>query len=202
MKVATYLRVASDSSPNESIGVQRDRALTFLRDQRLGEIREFADSGGVRWGRPGLENLMAMVEKREVELVVCDRLDRLPRSLGHLADIVDALDAARVGLVCVEQGINTMGRRGEDQMRVLRAVSAFSHQLVRERTMQGMNIARSSGKHVGRPSQKVPPDAERIIREWLAEGGVDYASLGKRLGGIGKAAAWRRVRKVLGFGKT
>jgi len=85
--------------------------------------------------------------------MVCFKLDRLGRSLTHLALILDELGRLRVPLVCTSQGINTSNDNpvGKLQLGVLMAVAEFERGLIRERTMAGLSAARAGGARLGRP---------------------------------------------------
>jgi DNA invertase Pin-like site-specific DNA recombinase len=50
---------------------------------------------------------MADVRKGRVGTVVCVKMDRLDRSLPHLAQMIAEIDARGVALICTSQGIDT-----------------------------------------------------------------------------------------------
>jgi DNA invertase Pin-like site-specific DNA recombinase len=50
---------------------------------------------------------MAAVRKGKVDIVVCYKLDRLGRSLAHLAAMIAEFTAHNVALIVPEQGIDT-----------------------------------------------------------------------------------------------
>lgn len=50
---------------------------------------------------------MDQVRRAKVDVVVTFRLDRLARSLCHVAQLLAELQAQRVALVCPSQGIDT-----------------------------------------------------------------------------------------------
>ena len=60
-------------------------------------LRVFYDDGGMSGGtmdRPALKRLLADVAGGEVDVVVVYKVDRLTRSLGDFARIVEIFDAA------------------------------------------------------------------------------------------------------------
>ena len=76
------------------------------------------------------------------------KLDRIGRSTQHLAEIINRLLKADVGLVVPSQGIDTsagsMNPASKLQLNVLAAVAEFERDLIRERTKAGMKAAKAS----------------------------------------------------------
>ena len=66
-------------------------------------------SRGTKTSRAGLDRLMALVRRGKVDIVVCFKLDRLGRSLSHLAALIGEFNAHNVALVVPAQGIDTSG---------------------------------------------------------------------------------------------
>lgn len=105
MKVAIYTRVSTDRQSHESQLIEL-RALCERRG--WSEVREFTDTiSGSRFTRKGLEELLKQVRRGRVGAVVVFKLDRLGRSLPHLAQIVAELTAHNVALICTTQGIDS-----------------------------------------------------------------------------------------------
>ncbi len=103
--------------------------------------------------------MLAQVRAGGVHQVVTYKLDRLGRSLMHLAIIVGELQMRNVALICTSQGIDTSKQNpvGQLQLGVLMAVAEFECALIKERTLAGLEVARKRGKRPGRPplDQKV-----------------------------------------------
>jgi DNA invertase Pin-like site-specific DNA recombinase len=135
---------------------------------QLREVREYC---GRRWGsaatttitdtasgaktsRQGLDQLMKLVRRGRVDVIVCYKLDRLGRSLPHLAQIISELDQHNVSIVATSQGIDTNqdSPAGRLQMHVLMAVAEFERSLIVERVRAGQAAARAKGVKFGRPS--------------------------------------------------
>ena len=60
---------------------------------------------GAEFIRPGLDALMAAVRAGKVERVIVFKLDRLGRSLPHLARILDELQRHGVALIATSQAL-------------------------------------------------------------------------------------------------
>ena len=96
---------------------------------------------------------MALVRRGKVDIVVCFKLDRLGRSLSHLAALIGEFNAHNVALVVPAQGIDTGGANSAArlQLNILCAVAEFERDLIRERTLAGLVAARKRGARLGRP---------------------------------------------------
>src|SRR5438552_2176450 len=111
-------------------------------------------ASGAKTGREGLDRLMELVRRNKVDVVACFKLDRLGRSLPHLAQIISELDQHNVSIVATSQGIDTNqdSPAGRLQMHVLMAVAQFERSLIVERVRAGQAAARAKGVKFGRPS--------------------------------------------------
>ena len=149
--------------------LQEVRAYCTRRGWR--DVGEFSDTAsGVKTNRQGLDALMGLVRRGRVDAIVCFKLDRLGRSLAHLAQLIGELQTNRVALVCTSQGIDTSASNpaAQLQLNILCAVAEFEREIIRERVNAGLKAARARGARLGRPStlQKHLPD----VRELLARG--------------------------------
>ncbi|HVU33300.1 MAG TPA: recombinase family protein [Opitutaceae bacterium] len=104
VRVAAYVRV---STTEQSLDVQ-ERDLVKYCTTRGWEPVIYRDvQSGADASRPGLEAMMEAVRRREVAAIIAVKLDRIGRSLVHLAVLVGELARLHVPLVCTSQGIDT-----------------------------------------------------------------------------------------------
>lgn len=125
MKIAIYTRVSTDKQSHQS-------QLLELRDycarRGLSQVVEYSDViSGAKFTRSGLDALMGEVRRGRISTIVCFNLDRLRRSLAHLAQICSELTTHNVALICTSQGIDTSHNNpaGRLQLGVLMAVAEF-----------------------------------------------------------------------------
>ena len=105
-KVALYLRV----STVEQDTTNQRRELEAVAERHGWEIVTiFEDNGvsGFKTKRPGLDQLMKAVSRREIEMVMAWSVDRLGRSLQGLLDVLTELRAKKVDLYLHVQGVDT-----------------------------------------------------------------------------------------------
>ena len=101
----------------------------------------------------GLDTMMAEVRKGRLNVVAVYKLDRLGRSLQHLAQLIGELETRGTALVASSQGIDTSDSNpaGRLQMHVLAAVAEFERSVIVERIHAGLAAARERGAKLGRP---------------------------------------------------
>ena len=73
--------------------------------QRVGWFKDHASGAKRKRGALGL--MMDEVREGTVDVVLTWKIDRLARSLNHLAQIIAELQTHKVALVCPSQGIDT-----------------------------------------------------------------------------------------------
>jgi DNA invertase Pin-like site-specific DNA recombinase len=102
LRAALYARVSTGEQTPENQLV----ALRAFTTARGWEPTEFVDHGvsGAKDRRPALDALLAAVRARQVDRVVCVRLDRLARSTRHLVALAADFEASRRRLGCARPG--------------------------------------------------------------------------------------------------
>jgi DNA invertase Pin-like site-specific DNA recombinase len=187
-RVALYLRV---STLEQDVANQRRELEAVAQRHGWRIVAVFSDNGvsGAkgRAERPGLDELMKAVARRDVDMVAAWSVDRLGRSLQGLLEVLMEFRAKRVDLYLHQQGIDTSTPGGKAMYQMLGVFSEFERELIRERVLAGMARARSQGKHLGRP--RVDADVEAAIRATLA-GGTGIVRTA-RLHGVGVGTVQR-----------
>lgn len=152
MKTAIYTRISTANQTNDS---QLLELREYCRRREWSDVVEYADTiSGSKFTRQGLDALLTQVRKGRVERIIVFKMDRLGRSLPHLAQIVAELSNHATSLICTSQGIDTSNDNpaGRLQMGVLMAVAEFEREIIRERVNAGLAAARARGSKLGRPS--------------------------------------------------
>jgi DNA invertase Pin-like site-specific DNA recombinase len=163
--------------------------VTRLKD--AGAIRVFEDViSGKQFKRPGLSTLLD--QARPGDSLAITRLDRLGRSLKELLEIVEDLKAQNIGLISLEERIDTTSAAGELILHVFGAIAHFERRLISERTKDGIAAARAQGRKPGRP----PLEAETILAlQNLVEAGMTAGQAAKQLG-IARSTAYRLIKET------
>ena len=169
----------------------QDQSLTgqIAQLHKAGAIRVFEDViSGKQFDRPGLAALLD--HARPGDSLAITRLDRLGRSLKELLETVEGLKAQNIGLISLEERIDTTSAAGELIFHVFGAIAHFERRLISERTKDGIRAARLKGRKPGRP----PLDTETVLAlENLVQAGMTAGQAAKRLG-IARSTAYRLIK--------
>ncbi len=196
-RVALYLRVSTADQTNECQQIDL-QAYCARQGWTTPTVYQDVASGGAGSTRPQLERMLAEVRPGKINVVVVTKLDRLGRSLSHLALILEQFRTSGCGLIAVSQGIDTRASNpmGALMLGVLGAVSEFELALIRERTRAGLVAARARGQKLGKQPladevrQRILAAAARVgprVRQIARELGIPPSTISKvemnRMGG-------------------
>jgi DNA invertase Pin-like site-specific DNA recombinase len=135
-----------------------DNQLIELRDccSKMGwEItKEYADeglSGTLSSGkRPALNSLIKDAYRKKFDSVVCWDISRLGRSMKELILFLSDMKDRDIGICSVRQGFDTSTSMGEIMFQFVGILSSWEREMIRERTLAGLERARREGKTLGR----------------------------------------------------
>lgn len=151
-KVIIYTRVSTDKQTTASqVSELQDYA---KRQSGWAEPEIITDTAsGAKSSRAGLDKLMDRVRRGRVNVVMAYKLDRLGRSLSHLATLIPEMENHGVALVIPGQNIDTRdGSPGARfQISILAAVAELEREMIRERVNAGLAVAKANGVKLGRP---------------------------------------------------
>lgn len=144
---------------------------------------------GARTDRPGLAALLDYV--RPGDTVVVWRLDRLGRSLSHIARTAEELHKRGVLIRGLNDGVDYSTPTGRMIAGILAALAEYERSLINERASAARDAARARGKQVGRP-RVITPEQMRAAGESMTTIcrtlGVKRATLYKAFSETGEAA--------------
>lgn len=159
MKIG-YARVSRD---DQNLDLQRDALLAAgcekILDDRI---------SGARVDRPGLEKALELA--RAGDVLVVWRLDRLGRSVKNLIEIMGTLESRKIGLLSLQEAMDTTTSGGKLIFHVFAAVAEFERNLLRERTQAGLAAARARGRTGGRPLALDEDKRKLVVRLYLEKG--------------------------------
>jgi DNA invertase Pin-like site-specific DNA recombinase len=156
-RVALYCRVSTDGQTVEN----QLRELQAVAD-RLGwtVVATFSDQGisGAkgRDQRPGFDQMLKGVARKEFDIIATWSVDRLGRSLQHLVTFLAEINARCVDLYLHTQGLDTSTPAGRALFGMLSVFSEFERAILVDRVKAGVNRAKAQGKHCGRRRSRPP----------------------------------------------
>lgn len=102
---------------------------------------------------------------RDGDTLVVTRLDRLARSVAHLLQIVERIEAKGAALRILNLNLDTATPTGKLMMTVMGGVAEFERAIMLERQREGIAKAKAEGKYKGRaPTARAKGDEIRAMR--------------------------------------
>ncbi len=160
--IIIYARVSTDKqTPGSQIRELRE----YCKGRGWGSPEVIEDkASGATSSREGLDRLMDMIRRGKVSAVLVFKLDRLGRSLQHLAQIINEMMCHKVALIVPGQGIDTSDSNpaGTLQLQILGAVAEYERSIIKDRVNAGLARAKANGVKLGRPGTLVEHQAEAL----------------------------------------
>ena len=149
MKVG-YIRV---STQEQNTARQEE----ILREQKADKIY-LEKISGTKSERPKLKEMLSFI--REGDTLIVESISRLARNTRDLLKIVDELSGKGVKFISLKETIDTNTPAGRFMLTVFGAISELEHSFIKQRQMEGIEIAKRQGKYKGRK----PVDQEEAIK--------------------------------------
>jgi len=155
MLTVAYCRVSTEEQAAEgfSIDGQQTKLTAYADLHDLGNVTVVSDPGasGKNLKRPGLQQLVAMVEAGHVAHVLVWRLDRLSRDLGDLIVLAKLFEDHGVGIHSVTESLDLTSPTGRMFFHILGSFARFYREQLAENVKMGMAQARAEGRWTSRP---------------------------------------------------
>lgn len=155
-----YARVSTD---DQELLLQHDA----LEAAGCSEIYSDKMTGRKKEERPELTSVLKAL--RPGDTLVVWRLDRLGRSLQHLVEIINDLNARNIRLEILVEGIDTRTAQGRMIAGIFGALAEYQVNLIRENTIAGLRAAKRQGRTGGR-KPKLSATQKKQAKTLLLEG--------------------------------
>ena len=166
--MAIYARV-STADKNQTVENQLRDLLAVAQRQDWEIVATFTDEGisGAkgRDKRPGFDNLLKGVARKDFDQIACFSVCRIGRSLPDLIHFLGDIQAKGVDLYVHTQGLDTSTPSGAMMFQMLSVFSSYERSILRERIMSGL---RRTTKKSGR--KPMPQNRLEAIRGSLQDG--------------------------------
>lgn len=155
MLTVAYCRVSTEEQAAEGFSIegQADKLIAYADLHDLGEVIVVEDGGasGKNLERPGLQQVLAMIDRGHVQHLLVWRLDRLSRNLGDLILLADTFGKADVALHSFTERLDLSSATGRMFYNVLGSFAQFYREQLAENVVMGMSRAAQEGKWTNRP---------------------------------------------------
>ena len=177
-----------DPSDRHNVGYARVSTAGQHLDAQMDALRGFGCQkvfsdkvSGIKEDRPGWGQLMDYV--RPGDVLVITELSRMTRSLKHLLQVVDGLEARGVGIVSLRENIDTSTATGRCFLSIMGAIAQMERELKSERATAGRAAAKARGRSGGRPrTDPTKLEQARILYENSDQTAADVC----QMAGIGR----------------
>jgi len=181
-RAAIYCRVSTADQSCE----RQERDLTAFAARAgytvIGIFTETAS--GVRLDRTERRKVLALVQRRDIDVVLVTELSRGGRSTVDLLATLRELEARRVSLVALNGMLFDVSTpHGRMMATVLAGLAEFERELIQERIRSGLAAAKARGKKLGR-QPGLRPKSDRLAPRVLAlvAQGRSYRLIGREVG--------------------
>ena len=181
-RAAGYVRVSTEDQAKHgwSLDAQRHRIEGYCQAKGWELAEVYADEGiSALKDRPAFKRMVEDVLADGVSHVVALKLDRLGRSARGLLELFERLEARGVGLVCIDDSIDTSTPSGKLLRTILAGVAEFERDVISERTKTGMAEARRRGARFGKTSTLDPALVARIRAD--RDAGLSLSAIARAL---------------------
>lgn len=194
-RAAIYLRVStSDRQTTEN---QRMALSTVAARRGWVIVQTYEDTGisGAkgRDKRLAFDQMLKDAVRRKFDICMVWSIDRLGRSVLHVANAMAELDAAGVALYSDQQAIDSTSPFGKAMIQMACVFAELEREMIRARVIAALDRLRQTpGKRLGRP--RTPAKVEAAIRNHL-EAGHGILKIAK-LVGVGSGTV-QRIKKEM-----
>ena len=197
-KVIGYIRVSTTDQDTEK---NKAAILSFANDKDFGQVHFITEkvSGMKSWKKRKLSYVVETLQAGDVLIV--PELSRLGRSLPDILDVLQTLSNKKVKVFSVKENFQLNGDDMQSKMMrtMLGLFAEIEHDLIVQRTIEGLNAARMKGQQLGRPKgpgrSKLDPYKDEIIE--LLQHAATQRYIAKRYGVTDATVTnWLKKRKL------
>lgn len=182
MKVA-YIRVSSKEQ-NES------RQIEMMKELAIEKTYIEKESGATK-ERPILKEMLRFI--RDGDTLYIESFSRLARNTVDLLSLVQELTFKGVTLISLKEKLDSSTPHGKLMLTMFGALYEFERELIKERQAEGIAVAKSKGKHLGRPKTELTNEFVHAYENWK-QGGITAVQAMKRAS-LSKATFYRLVKQ-------
>jgi DNA invertase Pin-like site-specific DNA recombinase len=163
--VVGYARVSRGAGSGRSIEAQR-AAIGVECERRGWQLLrvETDQASGRESNRPGRTRALAACGAGEARALVVARLDRLARSLGEAARLLERAKREGWNLVALDLGLDLSTPHGERVANAFVSVAQWERRLISERTREALARTRAQGVKLGTPRTTPAPAVAKITK--------------------------------------
>ena len=147
MRIAIYCRVSKrDLNPEN----QKLQLIEHVK-MKGWQYEVFEETESTRKSRPIKEQVLQAIREGKFDGIIVYKLDRWARSLQELIMNITEITNRGKQFIALTQPFDTTCSSGMLMVQILGAFAEFEREIIRERTIAGLERAKAQGKKLGRP---------------------------------------------------
>ena len=168
-RIIGYMRVSTEEQAVSGAGMEAQRAAILADVRRRGwaidDLTFVEDAGfsGKDLKRPGVAQALAALERRDADVLVVAKLDRLSRSMADLTRLLGVAAKQGWALIALDVQVDTSTPTGEAMAHVIGTFSQLERRLIGQRTKEALAVRRAAGVRLGRPPALSNDVTDRIV---------------------------------------
>ena len=153
MTTLGYVRVSTEDQAKEGVSLDNQKAkieaYCQLKDFELLEIIEDAGISAKNLRRPGVQKVLRMARKKQVDAIVVYKLDRIFRSTVDALETTKMFDKWGVSFHSIEETLDTQSAMGRFFFTLTAALAEMERRIIGERTKAALSHKRSRNEKTG-----------------------------------------------------
>lgn len=158
LRVVGYSRVSTLEQSREGVSLANQehkiKAYAELKDMELLEIIVEEGKSGKTMNRPGLQKIISLINNKQIDGVICYKLDRLTRKTRDLLYLIeDVFSKNNIQFISLNENIDTASASGKFFLTVMGAMAQMERDLISERTIDALQELTRQGRRLGSPDR-------------------------------------------------
>lgn len=160
LRVVGYTRVSTLEQSRDGVSLDNQlykiKAYAELKDMELIEIIVEEGKSGKTMNRPGLQKIITLINQKQIDAIICYKLDRLTRKTRDLLYLIeDVFTKNNIQFISLNENIDTSSATGKFFLTVMGAMAQMERDLIAERTVDALQELSRQGRRLGSPD-KIP----------------------------------------------
>lgn len=149
-KIVAYLRVSTNNGRQKTES-QRSAIERYIRANKLKAVEFVEDfASGRNTDRAGFQSIIERIQRREIDTLLCWKLDRLGRSCRQVCETIKLCLDNNVKLILLVEQFTFDGPIGVFLAQVFGAIAELEASTIALRVSEGMQAAKARGVVLGR----------------------------------------------------
>ncbi len=176
--VAIYTRVSTIDQAREGYSLEeqekRLKAMCEANNYKIYNVYTDAGiSGKSITNRPAYQQMIKDMKHKKFNMIIAFKMDRISRSIVDFENFFNELKENNCGIQLLCENIDTSGAAGMMFARILGIFAQFERELIKERTLVGVESAVSKGHFGGKPplgyKHALDKSGKQKLKEWVID---------------------------------